>query len=66
MTEVTNYIERDGIKPLNRAQRRNAVKKNPACRNCGILWNNRYNEWSACTVHSPPTLMATGHDFPHE
>lgn len=52
-----------GPEILNRVQRRRLDKTGGACKLCGILWSRRFEEWSTCTVHSPPALIAAGHRF---
>ena len=36
-------------------------KSGEICERCGILFKKRFEEWSLCTVHSPPALVAQGH-----
>lgn len=37
-------------------------KSGEICVKCGILFKDRFNEWSStCTVNVPPAIRATGH-----
>lgn len=48
---------------MNRKDRRLHLHSNPACKRCGILWSERFDLWSTCTVNAPPGLIAEGHRF---